>query len=80
MLLKNECLSFGTNANVGFIPSDSLPTGGREITYYDGWSLFVDAVVGSCRQSDGRDKAYCVLLDCIVPSFESLKHITLTIT
>ena len=68
------------SANVGCIPSYHLPTDGREITCYDGWSLFVDAGGGSFRQSDRRDKAYRVLLNRTVPSLESLKYRTPTIT
>lgn len=80
MLVKNGRLSFGTNARVGSIPSYSLPTDGREITCDDGWRLSVDAVVGPCRESEGRDKGRCVRLRCRVPSSESLGRVNLTIT
>lgn len=52
----------------------NLPADWREFTCYDSWSLAVGATVEPCR-----DKADCVLLDCVGPSFERPKHTALTI-
>lgn len=70
---KNGCFSLGTNANVRFISSYSFPIGWREITYYGGLHLPIDVVLGLYRQSDGGDKADCVPLNCVAPSFESFE-------
>ena len=57
----------------------NLPPDWREMSYCDSWIISAAAVMESHRQPDGRDKAYGVLVNAIVPSFESWKHITLMI-